>query len=303
MLGVVLFVLSLLYGCGANEVRMVDNFVPMSAALPTFSIPVPTSPGVDTEKNDKVVIDYSNAADGYITVKSICETDKRMKVIIVGPNETRYTYDLRNGGIFEVFPLVEGDGQYSVGVYENMEDTRYSQISSAVINVVLVDEFAPFIRPNRYVYNDGGSATVRKATELTRDASSLMAKIESIFHYVIETIVYDHEFAETVQQGYIPDVDSVLASGKGICFDFAALMTAMLRSRGIPTKLVVGYAGDAYHAWISTYSKDDGWIDNVIFFNGNTWTLLDPTFASSGHLTAATRFIGDGSSYVALYHY
>ncbi len=34
-------------------------------------------------------------------------------------------------------------------------------------------------------------------------------------------------------------------------------MTAMLRSQGIPTKLEIGYSGEAYHAWIST------WIDGV----------------------------------------
>ena len=48
---------------------------------------------------------------------------------------------------------------------------------------------------------------------------------------------------------------------KGICFDYAALMTAMLRSQGIPTKLEIGYSGEVYHAWISTYIDEIGWVD------------------------------------------
>ena len=34
------------------------------------------------------------------------------------------------------------------------------------------------------------------------------------------------------------DVDVILQEQKGICFDYAALMTAMLRSSGIPTVLI-----------------------------------------------------------------
>ena len=41
----------------------------------------------------------------------------------------------------------------------------------------------------------------------------------------------------------LPSVDETLKTKKGICFDYAALMTAMLRSQGIPTKLEIGYQG------------------------------------------------------------
>ena len=72
-----------------------------------------------------------------------------------------------------------------------------------------------------------------------------------------------------------------LSTGKGICFDYAALMTAMLRSQGIPTKLEIGYSGEVYHAWISTYIDEIGWVDNVIQFDGKSWSLIDPTLAAS----------------------
>lgn len=54
---------------------------------------------------------------------------------------------------------------------------------------------------------------------------------------------------------------------------------------GIPAKLDIGYTNDGlYHAWISTYLKDKGWVDNIVEFNGDTWQLLDPTMtAASKH--------------------
>ena len=74
----------------------------------------------------------------------------------------------------------------------------------------------------------------------------------------------------------------VLETKKGICFDYAALMTGMLRSQNVPCKLVVGYANKSYHAWISVWSADKGWINGAIFFDGSDWKLMDPTFASTG---------------------
>ena len=44
----------------------------------------------------------------------------------------------------------------------------------------------------------------------------------------------------------------------------APLMAAMLRSQGIPTRLEIGYSKDAYHAWVSVYIEDIGWIDSII---------------------------------------
>ena len=91
---------------------------------------------------------------------------------------------------------------------------------------------------------------------------------------------------------------------KGICFDYAALMTGMLRSLGIPCKMIFGYAGKAYHAWISVWSEDTGWVDGVIFFDGTTWQRLDPTFASSANQSEEImKYIGNGSNYKEKYFY
>ena len=69
-------------------------------------------------------------------------------------------------------------------------------------------------------------------------------------------------------------MDVILQEKKGICFDYAALMATMLRSQNIPAKMEIGYAnmeeGAVYHAWLSVYIKDIGWIDDLIEFDGKT---------------------------------
>ena len=90
---------------------------------------------------------------------------------------------------------------------------------------------------------------------------------------------------------------------KGICFDYASLMTALLRSQGIPTKLMVGYSGTVYHAWISVYLEETGWVDNVIQFNGTSWSLMDPTLAASNSATDVKKYIGTGENYTVCYWY
>ena len=80
-------------------------------------------------------------------------------------------------------------------------------------------------------------------------------------------------------------------------------MAAMLRSQRIPTKLEFGYAGDAYHAWVTAYIEDEGWINGIIEFDGVDWTLMDPTFAANAGTKKIKSFIGDGSNYTTKYTY
>ena len=79
-------------------------------------------------------------------------------------------------------------------------------------------------------------------------------------------------------------------------------MTGMLRSQGVPTKLVIGYAGDVYHAWINVYSKSTGWVDGVIYFDGVKWQRMDPTFAANGG-SGIMDYIGNGTNYSGKYYY
>lgn len=273
------------------------------AEAPAPAVPVIlecTAPGVDTEVSDRAEIDFSNRADGYVMVRYTAETEKRLKVRVA--NTTTYTYNLTPGQ-WEVFPLSDGDGEYRVTVYKNVSGSEYATEMSARFSVELADEFAPFLRPNQYVHYTQAPETMALGEALCTGIEHPLEKVAAVYDYVVAEFSYDYEKAETVKSGYIPALDKVLAEKKGICFDYAALITAMLRSQQIPCKLVIGYAGSTYHAWISVWTEENGWVDGVIFFDGQTWKRMDPTFASSQQNSEEILDFIENGNYTVKYLY
>ncbi len=262
----------------------------------------PVASGKLTKSCSKAKIDYSNTVDGYVMVQYTDNTSKKLKAQVKGPTTT-YTYNL-DAGEWEVFPLSDGNGSYTVAVYENVSGTSYATVLSTSFSVSMADEFAPFLRPNQYVDYGPAENTVAKAAELTQGMTDPLEKVKAVYEYVVKNFTYDKKLAASVKSGYLPVLDTVLDKKTGICFDYAAVMTGMLRSQGVPCKLVVGYAGKAYHAWISVWSEADGWIDAAVYFDGTSWQRMDPTFASSGKQSASImKYIGDGKNYSAKYFY
>ena len=260
--------------------------------------------GVTVYKNSKATVDASNLPLGFVSVSYTGGKDVRIKVQITKTGGTTYTYNLNNKGTAETFPLTEGDGKYTVKVFENTRGTKYAQAYSCSLDLKLTSEFSPFLSSNQYVHFSDASKVVAKAAELTKGLTTDLDKVTEIYHYVINNITYDYQLAATVASGYLPDVDAVLESGKGICFDYAAVMSSMLRSQNIPCKLIVGYAGTVYHAWINVYIEGVGWVDHLIYFNGEDWSMMDPTFVSNGkNNPAVLKYVGDGTNYTEKYAY
>ena len=112
------------------------------------------------------------------------------------------------------------------------------------------------------------------------------------------------EIMEQVAEETTKDIaeTKTLSTGKGICFDYASLAAAMLRSQGIPTKLIFGYVSpdDVYHAWNMFYTEESGWVTVSFEVSGNSWNRMDLTFSAGG---AAASFVGDGSNYTDVYAY
>lgn len=262
---------------------------------------VPVAAGTTVYGNALASIDASNIAEGYVMVCYQGGADKA-KLQITIPDGTVYTYTLSTSS-YETFPLTGGDGNYHLDVLEHAYDDMYAVVFSQDISVALNDEFKPFLYPNQYVWFTQDTEAAALGRKLSDSSSGDLDYVTQVYNYVIENISYDKELAENVQSGYLPDVDATLASGKGICFDYASLMAAMLRSQSIPTKLVIGYSGEAYHAWISVYLKESGWVNNIIEFDGKSWSLMDPTLAANNSGKAVKKYIGDGSNYTEKYSY
>ncbi len=298
---VLIFVLLCIGGCAGNGNSVVQQAAGDIASARDARAVVLT-PGADGTKvfaDADSVIDASHLEDGYVMVK-YTGADGKIKLQLTKDGGETYTYDLPASGVFQTFPLTVGDGSYTLNIYRNVSGDQYAFLFGATLDVRLKDEFTPFLYPNQYVDFNQDSAAVALSEELAKTASDDLGVVGNIYDYVVGNITYDTAKAENVPSSYLPDIDDTLETGKGICFDYAALMTAMLRVQRIPTRLVIGYAGQDYHAWISVYTEETGWIDGIIQFDGKNWVRMDPTFAAGKGLA---QYIGDGSHYNAMFYY
>lgn len=262
----------------------------------------PTAPGTLTAGNEYATVDYSNATDGYIMVDYLGSVSK-VKLQLTGPNSVTYTYDLTNG--YAAFPLTSGDGDYTISVCENIEGTKYALSFTTTLSFSGISEFGPYLYPSQYVNFNSSLKTIEKAKELADNCYSDLDVVSNVYNYVIDNITYDYDKANSVKSGYISSVDEILENGTGICLDYSCVMTSMLRCERIPTRLEVGYVGEdmLYHAWISVYLEEVGWVNGIIQFNGYEWSLMDPTFGASTSDETLKEYIGTGDNYSVKYVY
>ena len=93
---------------------------------------VPEAPGDVVYENEYAKVDASNTSEGYIVVTYLGESPK-VKLQITGPAGVTYTYNISSIPKEEVFPLQQGNGEYMVNVFENIEGTQYSQAYSQML--------------------------------------------------------------------------------------------------------------------------------------------------------------------------
>lgn len=284
----------------APLVTIEDGAVPMAS----FVVRTCTAPGTAVEKNGVAAVDYSNASEGYIMCR-YTGSNHKVKLQITGSNSVTYTYNLVPGKDYDAFPLTSGSGNYSVSIFENVSGQSYALALSTTVSAQIVDPLSPYLYPSQYVNYNANSLAVAKGRELAAGASNDLAVLQNVFNWVTTNISYDYAKAASVKSGYLPVVDNIMQTCTGICFDYAAVIATMLRTQNIPTRLEVGYVtGGTYHAWISVYTPETGWIDNVIQFDGQNWKLLDPTFVSSGNASPEIMsFMNNTANYKKVYVY
>ena len=240
-----------------------------------------------SQTNESFLMDTTHGGEGYFAVTA--KSEKAIKVKLVSPDGTESIYNVPNNGLVAYYPLSAGNGSYSIQILRKIEDeTRenlYELVLSGSCEAKLFDEFQPFLRPSTYVWFTGYSSCVNSAAQLCSGESSDDRKIELIKSFICETMRYDESLAEREDQSFIRDPDAIIARGSGTCLDYAVLSAAMLRSQGIPTKVVYGHVNgmtDELHAWNMVYSSSRGWF------------RIDLSFADDGVLES---YISDDANY------
>ena len=283
-----------LSGCaGTSEQTDGATFTPAKSITPAVFDEAAAS------GDNGALVDTSHADEGYVGISA--SASSRLKAQVTS-GQSSSNIDLSQDGAATICPLVFGSGTYTVRVMQNTSGNNYVELYSTTFDVALTSETAPFLVPNVVCNYSDGSACVAKARELVADAQTQGDAVKVVCEWIVDNISYDEAKAAQLKDatGYVPDPDATLTSGTGICFDYASLGAAMLRSQGIPTKIVTGYVSPSniYHAWIMVYI-DGTWTSAQFSVSRNTWSRVDLTFASSGE----NANVGDGKSYTDRFVY
>ncbi len=238
------------------------------------------------------MIDTAKLENGIVTAS--CNSDARLKVI-VDKDGKQVIYDLKNDGTVESFSLQMGNGTYKVSILENIKDKQYKYITTKTVELNIFDEKKVFLASVQNIRWDNNMMAIEKANEITKNLKTDSEKIEAVYEYVLNNIRYDYKKISTLKSNYVPNIDNIITSGKGICYDYSSVFAAMLRSQGIPVKLVKGYSVNVkgYHAWNEIYDSDTG-----------KWITLDTTYdAEQKAAGRAYSMIKETAQYSKVFEY
>jgi len=198
------------------------------------------------------------------------DVDSAKMLLLVEKDDVRYSYPLTDTDINQ-FPLQLGNGNYLVRVMQNTSGNSYKELSRINVSLELENNNNVFLASIQDIEFDDTSLPIIKAKSLTKGLKSDIDKVKAIYNYVNQNIKYDYTKAKNVNSGYFPNIESTYITNTGICYDYASIVAAMLRSVGIPTKLIKGYSvptKDIYHAW------------NEVYVDGE-WKIIDTTVDSA----------------------
>lgn len=255
-----------------------------------FMLSISIIPNRVMAANESKYIDDSKLFQGVIGINYPNKTGKLVRLQI-SKNQNTVSYFLLND--IEYFPLQLGNGEYNIRILENVNQNKYKLINEENINLNIKDNYQIYLNSVQNVNWNNSMKSIQKAQELIKGTKNDKEKVTKIYEYIISQINYDNEKAKNVQNPYIPSIDNTYSTKKGICYDYASLFAAMLRSVNIPTKLVTGTSDyvKEYHAW------------NEVYLN-NKWIVIDTT-VDSGLKKSKKNFdmIKDSKKYKPSYQY
>ena len=240
---------------------------------------MPERKGKDTT-NGKLSVNQGHADQGYIMAKGP-KTKTKMK-LTVETGGTKLQYDINGNGDYEVYPLQLGRTNYVITLWRHVEGKKYGKIGQVKVAAKMQDELSCFLYPNQYVNYTADSPCVQKAIELCDGMTDQAEIFKTIRAFVLKNFQYDFIKSVTVagSSGLLPDIEYCWTNKMGICQDLSAMTCAMLRSQGVPARLIIGQLGSGTpHAWVlAVVNGEDIFFDPTAELNASnkseTYTTL-----------------------------
>jgi len=169
---------------------------------------------------------------------------------------------------------------------------RYS-VTSREIRVIADDqtasnlEYSDAIR-NRYIQLPELSSQVPDlARRVTADARTPYDKMQAVYRHLLNGYRYSLDIETT--SSATPIDDFLFTRKTGYCEHYATAMVIMLRSIGIPSRLVTGFLATEWNDFGKYYTVRQrdahAWVE--VYFPHSGWVTMDPTPLSEGQSPAS----------------
>ena len=133
-----------------------------------------------------------------------------------------------------------------------------------------ITENREFLQPTKNIQSN--DEAIRTLAFNRFPEEEFLEALTSITEWTNENLEYDLSY----YPGTYPSL-TVLEEKKGVCDEYAVLAAALMRAKGMPTRIITGLTynpehekGWDSHAWIEAYSPSNGWLP------------ADPTFGEAG---------------------
>ena len=247
------------------------------------SVKSPTKPDTKNTKmnNSYGTVDWSTAANGYITFTAKGQT---RVFVLQSPNGKQTLCSAANGDTIKI-ALVGGAGKYQYAIANNTNGGKSYRVQyKNSFTVKSIDaELAPYLVSTPWGDYENAPDATAKAEELWDSKKTQLENIEAIAEWV-----GDLKYDKTLKQGTV-DVyvapDSVIENGGGVCNEMSKLLSAMLRSQGVPAYVQTGHdAGGNNHGWVMAWVELSASVKDGVTSSKGAWVLID---ATSGDIKSA----------------
>jgi len=239
-----------------------------------------------TEKNEIITV-YNYISNGAIGFSLANFDDSKIKILI-GKDSKYYVYNIIPNGKVDFFPLQQGSGNYEISILESKNGKGYKYVEQNSAYAYIEDENNVFLNPIQYNNWTDNEKFTNLIDEITIEAKTDNDILHSIHSYITENVNYDYKKSELVNADYLPNIDLLHTTQEGICYDYSAMVSAALRYKGIPTKVIKGYTTflDEYHSW------------NEVLID-NEWITIDTTLdAYYNNFNIPYSIIKNSESYI-----
>jgi hypothetical protein len=228
---------------------------------------------IDTSRIKSMNVSFTEQATVAINHGNIISLSVNMSV----PQKTEYqiiNYTGRhgvdqNGNLFAMIQVANPSNPFTLTITTNVMTTgrttevlpQYYTVPDEAVRYTMVSDRIQSTSPE--IQN--------LALNITANSTDNFERIARLSIYVHDLVEYDISYVGTWK-----DAVWILRNKKGVCLEYATLYAAMVRSLGIPTRILVGYAYDSQSDAMIGHAWDEVYIGK--------WVPVDPLWGEIGYL-------------------